>query len=53
MKLEGERLESLYTTMVEIRRFDEKTAELLCMVWSRHRAFLRRGEAVRRRRAPI
>src|SRR5256885_2125971 len=28
MKLEGERLESLYTTMVKIRRFDEKTAEL-------------------------
>src|SRR5205814_6114919 len=27
-KLEGERLESLYTTMVKIRRFDEKTAEL-------------------------
>jgi TPP-dependent pyruvate/acetoin dehydrogenase alpha subunit len=28
MKLEVERLESLYTTMVKIRRFDEKTAEL-------------------------
>ena len=28
MKLDGERLESLYTTMVKIRRFDEKTAEL-------------------------
>ncbi len=28
MKLEGERLESLYSTMVKIRRFDEKTAEL-------------------------
>src|SRR5437899_8145889 len=28
MKLEIERLESLYTTMVKIRRFDEKTAEL-------------------------
>jgi 2-oxoisovalerate dehydrogenase E1 component len=26
--LDGERLESLYTTMVKIRRFDEKTAEL-------------------------
>src|SRR5256886_14445091 len=28
MKLSGEQLESLYTTMVRIRRFDEKTAEL-------------------------
>ena len=28
MKLEIEQLESLYTTMVKIRRFDEKTAEL-------------------------
>jgi 2-oxoisovalerate dehydrogenase E1 component len=28
MKLSGDRLESLYTTMVRIRRFDEKTAEL-------------------------
>ena len=28
MKLSGERLESLYTTMVKIRRFDERTAEL-------------------------
>jgi 2-oxoisovalerate dehydrogenase E1 component len=28
MKLSGERLESLYTTMVRIRRFDERTAEL-------------------------
>ncbi len=28
MKLSGERLESLYTTMVKIRRFDEKTTEL-------------------------
>src|SRR5213595_2303776 len=28
MKLSGEQLESLYTTMVKIRRFDEKTAEL-------------------------
>ncbi|HEU5322649.1 MAG TPA: thiamine pyrophosphate-dependent enzyme, partial [Methylomirabilota bacterium] len=28
MQLSGERLESLYTTMVRIRRFDEKTAEL-------------------------
>jgi 2-oxoisovalerate dehydrogenase E1 component len=28
MKLEVEQLESLYTTMVKIRRFDEKTAEL-------------------------
>ncbi len=28
MKVEGERLESLYTTMVKIRRFDKKTAEL-------------------------
>src|ERR671922_245125 len=28
MKLEIDQLESLYTTMVKIRRFDEKTAEL-------------------------
>src|SRR5512132_955597 len=28
MKLSGEQLESLYTTMVRIRRFDERTAEL-------------------------
>ena len=28
MKLSGEQLESFYTTMVRIRRFDEKTAEL-------------------------
>jgi 2-oxoisovalerate dehydrogenase E1 component len=28
MKLSGEQLESLYTTMVKIRRFDERTAEL-------------------------
>ena len=28
MKLTGEMLESLYTTMVKIRRFDEKTTEL-------------------------
>jgi 2-oxoisovalerate dehydrogenase E1 component len=28
MKLSGEQLESLYTTMVKIRRFDEKTTEL-------------------------
>jgi 2-oxoisovalerate dehydrogenase E1 component len=28
MKLSGERLESLYTTMVKIRRFDERTVEL-------------------------
>src|SRR2546421_4226600 len=28
MKISGERLESLYTTMVKIRRFDEKTVEL-------------------------
>ena len=28
MKLGGEQLESLYTTMVKIRRFDERTAEL-------------------------
>ena len=28
MKLSGEQLESLYTTMVKVRRFDEKTAEL-------------------------
>jgi 2-oxoisovalerate dehydrogenase E1 component len=28
MKLDVEQLESLYTTMVKIRRFDEKTAEL-------------------------
>jgi 2-oxoisovalerate dehydrogenase E1 component len=28
MKLSGEQLESLYTTMIRIRRFDEKTAEL-------------------------
>ena len=28
MKLSGEQLEGLYTTMVKIRRFDEKTAEL-------------------------
>ncbi|HEV8617148.1 MAG TPA: dehydrogenase E1 component subunit alpha/beta [Methylomirabilota bacterium] len=28
MTLSGERLESLYTTMVKIRRFDERTAEL-------------------------
>jgi 2-oxoisovalerate dehydrogenase E1 component len=28
MKLDGQALESLYTTMVKIRRFDEKTAEL-------------------------
>ena len=28
MTLSGERLESLYTTMVKIRRFDEKTVEL-------------------------
>jgi 2-oxoisovalerate dehydrogenase E1 component len=28
MALSGERLESLYTTMVKIRRFDERTAEL-------------------------
>jgi 2-oxoisovalerate dehydrogenase E1 component len=28
MKLDVERLESLYTTMVKIRRFDEKTTEL-------------------------
>ncbi|HEX9820912.1 MAG TPA: dehydrogenase E1 component subunit alpha/beta [Methylomirabilota bacterium] len=28
MKLSGERLQSLYTTMVKIRRFDERTAEL-------------------------
>jgi 2-oxoisovalerate dehydrogenase E1 component len=28
MMLSGERLESLYTTMVKIRRFDERTAEL-------------------------
>ena len=28
MKLSGERLESLYSTMVRIRRFDERTAEL-------------------------
>src|SRR3989440_4218186 len=28
MKLSGEQLESLYTTMVKIRRFDEKTVEL-------------------------
>ncbi len=28
MKLSGEQLESVYTTMVKIRRFDEKTAEL-------------------------
>jgi len=28
MKLGGERLESLYTTMVKIRRFDERTVEL-------------------------
>jgi 2-oxoisovalerate dehydrogenase E1 component len=28
MKTSGERLESLYTTMVRIRRFDEKTTEL-------------------------
>ena len=28
MKLGGEQLESLYTTMVRIRRFDERTAEL-------------------------
>src|SRR5213595_483452 len=28
MKLSGEQLESLYTTMVRIRRFDEKTVEL-------------------------
>jgi 2-oxoisovalerate dehydrogenase E1 component len=28
MKLSGEQLESLYTTMVKIRRFDERTGEL-------------------------
>ena len=28
MKVSGEQLESLYTTMVKIRRFDERTAEL-------------------------
>jgi 2-oxoisovalerate dehydrogenase E1 component len=28
MKLSGEQLEGLYTTMVKIRRFDERTAEL-------------------------
>src|SRR3982750_3887134 len=28
MKLSGEQLESLYTTMWKIRRFDERTAEL-------------------------
>ena len=28
MKLSGEQLESLYTTMVKVRRFDEKTVEL-------------------------
>src|SRR5713101_9098217 len=28
MKISGEQLESLYTTMVRIRRFDEKTVEL-------------------------
>ena len=28
MKLSGEQLESLYTTMVKIRRFDERTVEL-------------------------
>src|SRR2546422_600494 len=28
MKISGEQLESLYTTMVKIRRFDEKTVEL-------------------------
>ena len=28
MKLSGERLESLYTTMVKIRRFDERTVDL-------------------------
>jgi 2-oxoisovalerate dehydrogenase E1 component len=28
MELSGEQLESLYTTMVKIRRFDERTAEL-------------------------
>jgi 2-oxoisovalerate dehydrogenase E1 component len=28
MRIAGERAESLYTTMVKIRRFDEKTAEL-------------------------
>jgi 2-oxoisovalerate dehydrogenase E1 component len=28
MKLSGKRLESLYTTMVKIRRFDERTVEL-------------------------
>ena len=28
MKLDGQALESLYTTMVKIRRFDEKTTEL-------------------------
>src|SRR5438552_17664236 len=28
MKISGEQLEGLYTTMVKIRRFDEKTAEL-------------------------
>jgi len=28
MKISGERLESLYTTMVKIRRFDERTVEL-------------------------
>lgn len=28
MMLSGEQLESLFTTMVKIRRFDERTAEL-------------------------
>ena len=28
MKISGERLESLYTTMMKIRRFDERTVEL-------------------------
>src|SRR2546422_6278354 len=28
MTISGEQLESLYTTMVKIRRFDEKTVEL-------------------------
>jgi len=54
MTISGEQLEGLYTTMVKIRRFDEKTVELFHPARQGHGAQLRRrgGRGGRRLRDP-